>query len=203
MLNYEIISSGSIGNSVRIENVLIDCGVAYNKLKETLYDVDVLLLTHIHGDHIVPSTLNRIKKMFPNITIIGNYEVAQKYGVDIICNVSNITIGDISITPFELVHDVICTGYVLHINGTDVVYATDTSSMVNCPKMKFDYIFLEANYDEGKAREITDWRKRYKYNPMTGFLRHLSKQQCKAFYFVNRKSANSILIELHKSARFY
>jgi hypothetical protein len=41
------------------------------------------------------------------------------------------------------------------------------------------------------------------YSPYLSGKRHLSTQQAKAFWYMHRRSADSELIELHKSARFY
>lgn len=49
-MNYEVISTGSKGNALLIENeILIDCGVSYRKLKEK--SIKLILLTHEHKDH--------------------------------------------------------------------------------------------------------------------------------------------------------
>ena len=52
MINYEIISTGSKGNAVVLDNrILIDCGVTFKKLMAVYRDIDIVLLTHIHSDH--------------------------------------------------------------------------------------------------------------------------------------------------------
>lgn len=201
-LDYEILGSSSKGNSVRIEDVLVDVGLPFNKIHRALYKVKYILLTHIHSDHIRASTLKKIKELFPNITIIGNWQVAQKYEVDIIANAGYpVEIGDYSFEPFEAPHDVIVYGWCWKVNDNQVMYVTDTYSLENCPRYLFDYFFLESNHDERKVEAID--RKSFGYDAYAGAKRHLSTQQAKEFYFLNRKDSDSVWIPLHKSERFY
>ena len=46
MIDYEIIGTGSKGNAVRLENIMIVCGVTFKKMHEALYKCDTLLITH-------------------------------------------------------------------------------------------------------------------------------------------------------------
>lgn len=202
-LDYHIIGSGSSGNSVRIQNILIDCGLPFSKIKEDLYKVDTLLITHSHSDHIKPATYKRIRKEFPRIKVYGNYDVAYRYDIDIVVGTAAIILptGTI-IQPFEAVHDVPTTGYVLQLGDQTVLYMTD-SSKVTAPDIKYDWFFLESNYDERKLRELGKQYKSGRYDPTQSSLRHLSTQKCKEYYFVHRKSKESQLVELHKSSRFY
>lgn len=203
-MQYEIISTGSKGNSVVINDVMVDCGIAFKKLKEYLYDVKYLLLTHIHSDHIKPTTLKRIRKEFPHIKIISNYEVAQLYDVDHIINAGYpIDIEGYTFEAFECVHDVVTYGYVWTFENNEIIYATDTNSLENAPERKYDYLFLESNYDEEKLELARGKRSKYGYDPYISGLRHLSTKDCKTFYYLNRKDKNSELIELHMSERFY
>lgn len=202
ILNYKIISSGSKGNCVTINDVMVDCGVPFKKMKEELYDIKYLLLTHIHSDHVRPSTLKSIKQLFPRIKIIGNHEIHQIYGVDVICNAGfEVVTDDYTFLPFECEHDVLTYGYTWQFNDLNIIYATDTSSMSNAPKEKYDYFFLESNHDEKKVEQID--RSKYGYNAYLGAKRHLSTQQAKGFYYTNRRDKDSVWEELHKSSRFY
>lgn len=201
---YEIISTGSKGNSVIINDVMVDCGIAFKKLKEYLYDVKYLLLTHIHSDHIKPTTLKRIKKEFPHIKVIGNYEVAQLYDVDHIINAGfPMDIDNYTFEAFECVHDVVTYGYTWSFNDNEIIYATDTNSLENAPERKYDYLFLESNYDVEKLELARGKRSKYGYDPYISGLRHLSTKDCKTFYYLNRRDKSSELIELHMSERFY
>lgn len=209
-LDYNVLATGSKGNAVRIGDVMIDCGISFKKMKDELYKVKTLLITHRHSDHINKSCLRSIRKNFPKITIVSNFEVAQLFPdeIDIICN-GGFPVNTPSglITPFELVHDVTTTGYSWIVNGKKVIYATDTSSMEHAPTdIKTDYFFLEANYDEHKLNYIienVDVLGKYGYDPRAGAYRHFSVQQCKGFYYSNRSGNDAKLIELHQSSRFY
>lgn len=202
-MNYKIISSGSKGNCVIINDLMVDCGVPFNKIKDELYEIKYLLVTHIHSDHVRPATLKNIKTLFPRIKIIGNYEVHQTFGVDVIANSGfEVITDDYIFEPFECVHDVLTYGYTWKFGESDIIYATDTSSMDNAPDRKYDYLFVESNHDEKKL-ELAANQVRGGYNPYLSGKRHLSTQQAKTFYYTHRKNRESEFVELHKSSRFY
>jgi ribonuclease BN (tRNA processing enzyme) len=204
MIDYKIISSGSKGNCVIInKDIMIDCGVAFSKIKDDLYDVKYLLITHIHSDHLNKKTLLQINQKFPTIQIIGNYEVYQAWAVDRIANAGfEIETDDYIFTPFECLHDVLTYGFTFTIDDKKIIYATDTSTMENAPDETYDMFFLESNHDEKKLEAIRG-EKKGSYDPYLSGKRHLSTQQARAFYFMHRRDQGSELIELHKSSRFY
>jgi len=200
---YKILSSGSKGNCICINDVMVDCGLPFNKIKAELYDINYLLITHIHQDHLQVKTIKKIAEQFPTIQIIGNYEVHQVFNVNHIANSGfEIVTKDYVFYPFQLFHDVLCNGFTWTYGDKEVIYATDTSSLELAPKKKYDYLFLESNHDEAKLEEVRD-KMSGNYSPYLSGKRHLSTQQAKAFWYMHRKSPDSELIELHKSARFY
>jgi Cft2 family RNA processing exonuclease len=202
-MNYKIISSSSKGNCVIVNDVMIDCGVPFNKIKNDLYDIKYLLITHIHSDHLNKITLEQIMRKFPTIKIIGNYEVHQTMHTHVIANSGfDVVTEDYIFTPFECEHDVVCFGYTWQFEGLEIIYATDTSTLKNAPVKKYDYFFIESNHDEQKLKDaISEYKG--SYSPFLSGKRHLSTQQAKAFYYLHRRSKESPFIELHKSARFY
>lgn len=200
---YEIVASGSKGNCVVINDVMVDCGVPFGKIKEHLYAIKYLLLTHIHSDHIKPSTLMQIKKLFPRITIIGNYEVHQVYGVHHISNEGfPVEVDDYIFNPFKCTHDVITQGFTWDYADKSILYATDTGDMDFAPKGKYDFLFLESNHCEKKLEKAAE-NVTGSYNPYLSGKRHLSTQQAKGFYYTHRRDKESEFVELHKSSRFY
>lgn len=204
-MEYNVISSGSRGNCVIINNdVMIDAGLPFNKIKSYLYSIKYLIITHIHGDHFKVKTLQRIASNFPRIKMIGNYEIHQIYNMNYIANEGfPIETPDYTFMPFVCVHDVLTYGYTWNVNDNKIIYATDTASLEFAPPDKYDYLFLESNHDEYKLEEARNDHRNGGYDPYASGKRHLSTQQAKAFYYMNRRSAESELIELHKSARFY
>ena len=64
-MKYKIVSTGSQGNCVIINDVMVDCGVPFKDIEEDLYTMKYILLTHIHSDHINRTTLTKNKKEVP------------------------------------------------------------------------------------------------------------------------------------------
>ena len=75
-LPIHVFGTGSEGNSVFLkpEHTLIDLGLPYKRSTEYdvnfFLDVDYLILTHHHGDHLNPSTLYKILKSYPNVKVL-------------------------------------------------------------------------------------------------------------------------------------
>lgn len=202
-MKYKIISTGSKGNCVIVNDIMIDCGVAYKLIKEELYSIRILLITHTHSDHMNLKTLQQILSKHPRIKVIGNYEVHALWHCNYIANADfPIETGGYTLLPFECSHDVLCYGFTWNYEGNDIIYATDTATLEFAPKKKYDWFFLESNHDEIKL-EAARGEKRGGYDPYLAGKRHLSTQQAKAFYYLNRKSQDSHFIELHQSSRFY
>lgn len=203
-LDYNIIGTGSTGNAVRIENIMFDCGVPFNHMRDDLYKVDTLLITHSHSDHVKSSTFDRIRSEFPMIKIYANADVAYQYDVDKVVGTAAFKLkGGRIVIPFDGVHDVPVTGYIVKMKGLNFLYMTDTARVRPPVEIPLDYIFLESNFDERKLKEESKRYKRHGYDPYMSVTRHLSTQKCKEFYFLNRRSKDSVLVELHQSKRFY
>jgi len=184
---------------------MFDCGLPFTKMHEDLYKVDTLLITHSHGDHVKPATFERIRKEFPLIKVYGNADVAYQYDVDKVVGTATFKLPhNRLVIPFDGVHDVPVTGYIIQMKGLNILYMTDTSRVTPPEGIPLDYIFLESNYDERKIREQAKSYKRHGYDPyLSSTTRHLSTQKCKEFYYLNRRGPGSVLIELHQSGRFY
>lgn len=203
-LDYKIIATGSTGNAVRIENLMFDCGIPFKEMKEELYKVDSLFITHSHSDHVKEATLKAIRKEFPRIKVYGNANVAYQFDVDVVVGTAPVKLKrNRTVIPFDGVHDVPVTGYLVKMKDINLLYMTDTAKVELPEDIPLDYVFLESNYDETKLRQLAKQYRRRGYNPMESSLRHLSTQKCKEFYYVHRRDKDSKLIELHQSHRFY
>ena len=140
-MNYKILASGSAGNAVIVEDViLIDCGVSFKALKDYYKDLKLVLLTHIHGDHFNKSTIRRLAYERPTLRFgCRDYLVH-----DLIC----CGVDKKNIDVFDLVHDVPNCGYKLSINDKKYFYATDTCSLDNIEAKDYDMYFIEGNYED-------------------------------------------------------
>ena len=203
-LDYRVIQSGSSGNAVRIADIMIDCGIPYTRMRDELYKCKLLFITHKHSDHLNIRTYSAIKKNYRHIKTIANYDVATKITPDFILGDSprKIKTKNYVITPFKVNHDVVTHGLTIAFrDGINVIYVTDSAGTDEWPKGKYDYLFLESNHDENILNLASG--QHYGYDVFAISKRHTSKQEAKAFYYLNRKSKDSEFIELHKSQRFY
>ena len=79
-MKYNIIGSSSKGNAIIVEDkILLDCGVTYIKLKSYLKDIKLIFISHVHKDHLLPSTIKKISYNYPTIKFLtGSVEVVKK-----------------------------------------------------------------------------------------------------------------------------
>ena len=184
---------------------MFDIGVPYSKIRKALYKTRYLFITHKHSDHLNVRTFERVIREFPRIHTIGNWSVGNKVKLNTVVGEETVLkLGDRMVTTFPCVHDVPTNGYVVCDEEHSMIYATDTTTLEHAPKIKYDLMLLESNHDEAKIEQIrTNSRQLYGYDAWRGAMRHLSTQQSKAFYYLNRRSRDSEWVELHKSERFY
>lgn len=158
---YEIIQTGSKGNAVILcGKILVDCGVPYYKLQPYLQQIRLVLLTHIHGDHFVESTVRRIAMERPLIRFAcGEWmlpELISAYVrpdfIDVLKPNTWYSYGNLSdtmrvrIKTHALVHDVPNFGYSVIWEGTKIFYATDTGTLEGITAKNYDYYLVEANH---------------------------------------------------------
>lgn len=191
---------------------MIDCGIAFKKMKEELYNCQYLLITHEHQDHVKPATLEQIVKQFPNIEIYSTYKVARLNDMVTAINTDYLPIwlpkAKCNMWAVPVPHNTPCFAYVLRFDDLDLVYATDLKrtdeleEFTDKERIKYDYVFLEANYDQTKLRLLGDsWHGQYNAY-VDSSERHLAKDESLKFYVKHKKEGGEY-IELHKSSRFY
>lgn len=196
-MKYNIISTGSIGNAVVINNnILIDCGVSFAKLKDFYKSFQLVLLTHIHTDHFNKTTIKKLAEERPTLRFgccewlvddlikcgvnkknIDVYEIGKKY------NYSN----NMSISPVLLYHDVPQCGYRVFIGNEKLIYCTDTNSVEGISAKNYNYYLIEANYKEEEIKERIKAKEvlgQYCYEKDV-ILNHLSKEKCDKFLYDN------------------
>ena len=201
---YQIISSGSDGNAViYCGSVLIDCGVRFNLIKPYIKDIQLILLTHEHYDHLNVSTLKKICRERPSLRVgCGDFMTQH------LSEIKNVDIYDpnkmydyklFQISPIVLYHDVKNFGYRIFKDGKKILHATDTCHLQGIEAKNYDLYAIESNYDEETIEEDIKQAEMLGEFPYRKFAinSHLSEQQARNFFFEN-KGENSKLIRLHE-----
>ena len=208
-IDYTIISTGSKGNAVLIEDsVLIDCGVPYKAIEPYVKGLKLVLLTHIHGDHFKPSTVKRLAENRPALRFVcGAWMVVplveagvDKRNIDVLKENTGFCYQYVSIEHFNVTHDVPNCGYkILLNNGGKVLYVTDAGNLNGITARGYDLYMIEGDYDEEEIeRRISEkkaegqfaYERRVKDN-------HLSRAQCVEFVLKNG-TPDSKFVYLHQ-----
>ena len=169
MLEFCSLYSGSTGNSlfIRSDNtkILIDTGVSAKKITSALAslntdvtDIDAILVTHEHSDHV--QSLGTISKKY-NIPVFANQKtwdaMPEQNNKISDCNKKKFNIsdkfeiGDLLIEPFPIPHDAAnpC-GFNIYNDNKKISIATDlghmTKDIINSLEGS-SFIMLESNYD--------------------------------------------------------
>lgn len=207
-MEVNVISSGSKGNAVLYGSVLVDCGVSFSKLKPYIQQIQLVLLTHAHSDHLNVRTLQMLQDARSAVRIgTPEYLLSELSGLN---NIDVYHIGQLydygcfQVSPVKLYHDVPQIGYRIFIEGKKILHCTDTATLEGITARGYDLYAIEHNYDEEKAqRAIEEARAKGRFCHAAGSIHtHLSWQQAREFIEANRKEDSQIL-ELHKSEKFY
>ena len=162
-----VLSSGSKGNSTYIRagkhSVLVDAGLSGKGLAERMEalsldpnDLDALLVTHEHKDHIKGVGILSRRYDLPIYANDGTWGAAEaELGKIKTKNrrvfTGDFIIGDLKFSPYSISHDASQpVGYVCHIEDKKIVLATDTGIMKQeiINKIKgADFFVLESNHD--------------------------------------------------------
>ena len=157
-MKYEIIGSSSKGNCIVVEDILmLDCGVAYTKIKPYLKNVKLIFISHIHKDHLLPSTIQKIAYNKPTMKFVtGSKQVVRKLdelGVNrdniiYLYNYSWFDLGIIKLKVEPMHHDTENCGLHFKRNGKKGLYVVDTGNIDNVNAKNYDLYLIEANYKE-------------------------------------------------------
>lgn len=169
MYRFCSLYSGSSGNSLFLETsdtkILIDTGESAKKIKEALSllnvemnELDAILITHEHSDHI--KSLGTISKKY-HIPVYAtektwdampeqSTKIANENKVIFKSN-EDFEINDLKISPFSIPHDAAdpC-GFTISKENTKIGIATDIGHMTSSIAHKLEdssFLLLESNYD--------------------------------------------------------
>lgn len=165
-ISFTPLASGSKGNSILVSNenhkFLIDCGLCFRDLKNRLNSIDVhledieaVVITHEHIDHIKAARLlseNCRMPIFARSEAMD--EIFSRVGLfHGFCfeKGDSLSVGDIEIVPFDTPHDAVApVGFMVSDHNSRAVYATDlgkiTMELMDVTRGA-DLVMIESNYD--------------------------------------------------------
>lgn len=215
------LASGSSGNCVLLSwgesHLLVDAGISCRKITTrlgelglTLGDLDGLLVTHTHADHI--SGLNVLRKRHP-VPIYASAEscsylagrVPSLAGGENLHSVTPgepVTLGDFTVRSFATPHDAPgSVGYLFAAGGKRAAVVTDLGYLaptVSEALTQVDLALVEANHD-------VDWLRSgpypyYLQERVLGRYGHLSNEACGELSVQLVRSGASMLVLAHLSA---
>lgn len=155
-MEYHILASGSKGNCTVISDgettIVIDAGTTDRHLKKSFLDIDVnykdidaVLITHTHGDHIGRINLFKDTQFFTPEFLGDKFSQTRLNGED------SFKINSLKISTIPLSHDKGLTlGYIIESKDKKLVYVTDTGYFKDSHLEiigNADYYILESNHD--------------------------------------------------------
>lgn len=196
MIRYNILSTGSEGNAVIIQDiVLVDCGVSWKLIEPYAKDLKLVLISHIHVDHLKKQTIKRLAAERPSLRFGCGRFVApsllnagvRESNIDILDADVMYGYGLLNVIPVTLTHNVPNYGFKLHFKAGKVFYATDTGNLNGITARHYDLYMLEANYGEQEIQERIARKKEagefiYENSVLKN---HLSLEQCNDFIYRN------------------
>jgi L-ascorbate metabolism protein UlaG (beta-lactamase superfamily) len=204
-MTYKAIASGSTGNCIIYHNsIMVDCGVAFSLVKPFLNDLQIVLLTHEHLDHLNIKTLLNMVQNRPTLRI-GCCEWIVKH----LTGIKNIDVYEIGklydyglfqISPVKLYHDIPNCGYRIFKDDYKIIHCTDTGHLNGISAKGYDLYALEHNYNEDSVfNSIQEREEKGEFDYRTLSMNsHLSEQQARKFVFENKGEKYEVL-RLHES----
>lgn len=196
MIGFCPLASGSKGNCIYFGSpatkILIDCGLSGKATKEklteiqvNLHDIDAILISHEHGDHIQGLKVLACKHGIP---ILANNETAK--GIvhqlhdcpkfKIFSTGESFEFGDLEIHPFSIPHDTPDpVAFTIQTDQIKAGFCTDlghVSSLVKNKLQGCDYLYLEANHQPSMV-ETCPRPNLYKQRVLSRY-GHLSNEDC-------------------------
>ena len=164
MLKISPLFSGSKGNCTLIQsdntNILLDAGFSYRSIVRALEqrgltpaDIDAIVITHEHGDHI--NALPLWTKFTPTPIyapqLLADYLQQRVYFSEVHEIVSEFSLGDMNVEIYECSHDArCCYGYRFSVGEQHFACVTDTGCVTD-ELVEFLHpcsaVMLESNHD--------------------------------------------------------
>lgn len=212
---FNVIATGSDGNATVVNDcLLIDCGVPYKALIHHVKRLQLVLLTHEHGDHFNAATIRRIAQDRPALRfgccpwLVEKLLEAgvQRRQIDVYAPGNTVTYGKgyISVCPVETPHNVPNCAYKVRFSRLSpwpgsLFYATDCGTLDGVEAKEYDLYFVEANHTRAEiearaAEKLAAGEYAYEIRAAEN---HLSLEQAQDWLAQNM-GPNSLWVPMHQ-----
>lgn len=192
-----VLGSGSAGNCIFVrsdeEKILIDLGLSCTRVERSLKalgetaDGVSVLFTHCHVDHV--GGAERFLHRHPDARLYCASECLRSVGsklgearARLEGEAGDFYIGDVTVSPFSVAHDVPCAGYSLYSGGKKITVATDlgeTPERLLSQVADSDVMVIECNHDERLLANNPRYNFKLKERISSSY-GHLSNRACGA-----------------------
>jgi phosphoribosyl 1,2-cyclic phosphodiesterase len=161
------LASGSKGNCIYLgtptTKILIDAGISAKSIRErlktigvALEEIDAILITHEHTDHIQALDMLGCKMGIP---VFANSDTAKAiYAIldecpkfKIFSTGETFEFGDLEVRPFSVQHDAVDpVAFTIQTGGLKLGFCTDlgfVTTLVSGQLQGCDYLYIEANHE--------------------------------------------------------
>ena len=214
-MDYTIISTGSKGNCVVLgSKLMIDVGVSYKAIKPYIKGLQLVLLTHGHGDHLKPSTIRKLQEerpglrfgcgmwLLPSVLACG----VPKRKIDVyIPNMKTRYTDDLRLIMTPTKHNVTNCCYRIFLDGEKIFYATDCNNLDGINAPNYDLYMIEANYEDEEIQHRIEEKQAngqycYEYQVLNN---HLSKKKADEFIIANAgEKSRFVYLHGHEGSNF-
>lgn len=196
MIGFCPLASGSKGNCIYLgterTKILIDAGISCRLIQQRLEkidvdisDIDAILVTHEHSDHI--KAIQTLSSNY-NIPIFANSDTAKAIyesiqecpKFKIFSTGETFEFGDLEIHPFSVQHDALDpVAFTIRYERLKMGFCTDlgfATSLVVKELLECDYLYVEANHQPSMVHSSARpdvYKKR-----VLGKQGHLSNEEC-------------------------
>ena len=210
MIKVNILATGSTGNCVILNDaVMVDCGVSFKLVSSYLDKVKLVLITHEHQDHFLPSTIRRMATEKPLLRFgCGPWMVKKLLATGVKKSQINVLYDKMlqpynlcSVLPVPVFHDVQNYAYKIFFpNKEKVFYCTDMGHLNGVNARGYDLYLVENNYKEDELQARMDAKLAEGKYPYEMRVRryHMSEEQITNWLYANMDQQKSEYIFLHK-----
>lgn len=118
----------------------------------------------------------------------SNTQIGKKY-----------KLGDFEIIPLPAIHNVECRAYLIKVDGTKILFATDTRILPKVKNIKIDHFIVEVNYIEELREQVILNGNNQNFLHLQGIYQNHHSLESAVEYFESLDYKPQKILTIHKS----